>query len=128
MSEIEKIKKVVKLALIKIGFRCDLVGFGYLCTAIELVILDPSLAKKLCKGLYAEVGRVHDVSKGNNIERAIRHSIENTFINKSFAELNRMFKSQLYTIDDKPTTGELIKLIAEYYNLGLYKEHLGIEF
>lgn len=57
------------------------------------------------------------------IRIGIRHAIENTYINKSFAELNKMFKTQLYTINDKPTVGELIRLVAEYYNLGLYKEN-----
>jgi hypothetical protein len=32
-----------------------------------------------------------------------------------------MFGAKLYTIHDKPTAGELIRLVAEYYNLELYK-------
>ncbi len=124
--ELSKIRRIVKLALIKVGIRCDLIGFSYLCYAIELVIQTPSLIHSLCKDLYVQVGKQFHANKENCVERSIRHAIENTYINKSFAELNRMFKTQLYTIDDKPTAGELIRLIAEYYNLGLYKEHLGV--
>lgn len=126
-SQLFKLNRIIKLALIKIGFRCDLVGFSYLCRAVELVVLDPSLVHKLCKGLYTQVADSFKGKTEGSIERSIRHSIENTYLNKSFAELNRMFKTQLYTIDDKPTVGELIRLLAEYYNLGLYKEHLGID-
>ncbi|MGN1201456.1 MAG: sporulation initiation factor Spo0A C-terminal domain-containing protein [Candidatus Caccovivens sp.] len=121
--ELDKIRKVVKFALIKIGIRCDLVGFNYLCLAVELVILKPDLIHKLCKGLYAEVGKTFNVSKQNCVERDIRHAIENTYINKDFTELNKMFHTQIYTVQDKPTAGELIRLVAEYYNLGLYKEY-----
>ena len=123
----EKIQKIIKLALIKIGFRCDLDGFSYICKAVEIVISNPDSIHHLCKKVYANVAKVCNETNPSSVERCIRHSIENTYINKSFAELNRMFKSQLYTIDDKPTVGELIRLLAEYYNLELYKEHLGIE-
>lgn len=120
-QELLNMRKVVKLALIRIGIRCDLIGFSYLCYAIELVIQNPKLIHNLCKGLYIEVSKNFNTSKENCVERSIRHAIENTYVNKSFVELNKMFKTQLYTIDDKPTAGELIRLVAEYYTLGLYK-------
>lgn len=122
-EELSNMRKVIKLALIRIGIRCDLIGFSYLCYAIELVILEPELIHCLCKDLYIKVSKKFDVKKDNCVERSIRHAIENTYVNKSFAELNKMFKMQLYTIDDKPTAGELIRLIAEYYNLELYKSN-----
>lgn len=121
-KELHSMRRIIKLTLIRIGIRCDLVGFSYLCSAIELVIQNPKLIHNLCKGLYIEVSRKFDASKENCVEHSIRHAIENTYIYKSFTELNRMFKTQLYTIDDKPTAGELIRLVAEYYNLGLYKD------
>lgn len=121
--ELKKIRKVVKFALIKIGIRCDLVGFSYLCLAIEMVILNPNLIHNLCKGLYTEVGKAFNVNKQTCVERDIRHAIENTYINKNFNELNKMFHTEIYTYKDKPTAGELIKLVAEYYNLNLYKEY-----
>ena len=121
-EEMQEARKVVKLALIRIGIRCDLVGFGYLCTAVEYVINDPEKMKNLCKGLYREVAKANRVEKVGNIERSIRHAIDNTYVSKSFTELNKMFKTMLYTIDDKPTAGELIRLVSEWYLLGLYKE------
>lgn len=122
-KELLDMRRIIKLALIRIGIRCDLIGFNYLWFAIELVILKPSLIHNLCKGLYLAVGQKFKIENENCVERSIRHAIENTYINKSFAELNKMFKTQLYTINDKPTVGELIRLVAEYYNLGLYKEN-----
>ena len=120
-KELLDMRRIIKLALIRIGIRCDLIGFNYLCFAIELVILKPSLIHNLCKGLYLAVGQKFKIENENCVERSIRHAIENTYINKSFAELNKMFKTQLYTINDKPTVGELIRLVAEYFNIYIRK-------
>lgn len=87
----------------------------------ELVVQNPNLIHNLCKGLYEAVGKEFKVENKACVERSICHAIENTYCNKSFAELNRMFRTNLYTIDYKPTSGELIRLVTEYYNLGLYK-------
>lgn len=120
-NELENMRNIIKLTLIRIGIRCDLAGFNYLAYAIELVIQNPNLIHRLCKCLYIEIGKKFDVKKDNCVERSIRHAIDNTFINKSFSELNKLFNIQLYSVEDKPTSGELIRLVAEYYNLGLYK-------
>lgn len=122
MNEIDlnNARRVFKLAFIKIGIRCDLLGFTYLCCAAELVLQNPNVIHKLSKGLYSKIAEIY-VSSENCVERGIRHVIEDTYVNKGFMELNRMYKIPLYTIHDKPTAGELIKLVSEYYALGLYK-------
>lgn len=117
-----KVKKIVKMTLIKIGIRCDLIGFSYLCYAVELVIENPMLCHNLCKGLYAEVGKKFAIEKQCCVERSIRHAIDTTFNEKSFESINKMFGTELFSIYDKPTAGELIQLVAEYYNLGLYEQ------
>ncbi len=122
-NQLAEMRKIIKLTLIRIGIRCDLIGFSYLCCGIELVIQRPELLKNLCKGLYVEISKCFQLEKSGNIERSIRHAIDTTAETKSFMELNKMFKAPLYTIDDKPTSGELIRLVAEYYLLGLYKEN-----
>ena len=71
-SDLSNMRSVVKLALIKIGIRCDLVGFNYLCYAIELVVINPRLIHKLCKGLYfaGEVLDVDGYTGGFNLQIA----------------------------------------------------------
>ncbi len=120
-EELENMRKVVKLTFIRIGIRCDMVGFKYLCKAVEFVIQDESLLHSLCKKLYPKIAAEYNLSKVGTVERCMRHAIENTYVFKSFGELNAMYKCSLYTIDDKPTVGELIHLVAQYYILGLYK-------
>jgi len=117
----EKIDKILRHTLIKMGIRCDLLGFDYLCCAVKLVIEKPELIHNLCNGLYVMVGKKCDIAKNGCVERSIRHLIENTYISHGFTSLNKMFNSNIYTVHDKPTAGELINLLAEYYNLGLYE-------
>lgn len=117
-----EMRKVVTMTLIKIGIRCDLCGFDYLRYAIELVILDPTLTRGVCKGLYVKVSEHFNIQNSNCVERNIRHAIDNTYVFKNFNNLNAMIGMQVFTLKDKPTVGELIRIVAEYYNLGLYKE------
>ena len=120
-DELEHMRKIIKLTLIKIGIRCDLLGFNYLCYAVELVVLRPALIHNLCKGLYVEIGKHFNVKNPSSVERSIRSAIDNTAFTKSFAALNKMFGANLYGIDEKPTAGELIRLVAEFFLLDLYK-------
>ena len=121
-NEKEEMRKVVKLAMIRIGIRCDMLGFSYLCYGVERAIEKPEQLRNLCKGLYVDIAKHFNVPNSTSVERSIRHAIDNTAETKSFGELNKMFKTLLYTIDEKPTAGELIRLVAEYYLLELYKE------
>ena len=125
-GELFKMRKIIRLTLIKIGLRCDLIGFAYICTSIELAILKPEMLNSLCKCLYTAVGQQYTVSKIGTVERNMRHAIENAFVSTSFSELNKIFKSDLFSEDEKPTVGELIKLMVQYYKLGLYKNYITI--
>lgn len=121
MKDMEEIRKVTLLALLKVGIRCDLRGFNYLEYAISQIILSPKKVKNLNKGLYIEMAEHFGVDV-RSIERDIRNAIDNTSENKSFRTLNELFGMKLFKLDDKPTATELIKLMVEFYKLGLYKK------
>ena len=125
-EEISRIRKIIKYTLIRIGFAVHKNGFKYQSYAIELAILYPEKTRRLCKGLYTDIATHFDVAN-TSVERDIRLSIDSTYIDKSFMEINRLFHFEIFTIDDKPKAGELIQLLAEYYNIGLYKS-IGIDF
>lgn len=121
MFETKEIEEITQLTLIKMGVRCDMVGFRYLCCAVKYVVLEPNLIHNLCNGLYVKVGADFSNTNIGCVERSIRHVIENTYITHGFTSLNKMFNTNIYSINDKPTAGELIELLANYYRLGLYK-------
>lgn len=120
MSEVNEIEKVVKLALIKIGIKCDLVGFSYLSKAIELVIETPSKLYSLSK-LFGEVAAIYNVRNPFRVEANIQNAITLTYNTKGFSAINELYNMNIMDKKYKPTTAEVINLIAEYYSLGLYK-------
>lgn len=122
MENIEDIRKITKLALLKIGMRCDFSGFNYLSYAIELVIQNPELINSLCTNLYVKIGEHFGVKNISCVERSMRHAISNIEKKKGFGSLNDMFNANLFEKGSRPTAGELIRLMAEYYNTGLYNE------
>lgn len=121
MDKIENIRKIIKLALLKIGMRCDFSGFNYLSYAIELVIQNPELINCLCTNLYVKIGEHFGVKNISCVERSMRHAISDVERKKGFEPLNEMFGADLFNKGNRPTAGELIRLMAEYYNTGLYE-------
>lgn len=115
-------RNTIKLFLIKIGMKCSLNGFAYLCYAAELVINNPKLIYDLCGNVYIQVAKYFEIKNSNCIERSIRHAIDHLANSNGFSLLNKIFKTNLYSKHDKPTSGEFIKLCAQYYSLGIYKD------
>lgn len=118
---LEEVRKEIKLVLLRIGIRCDFSGFNYLTYAAELVIQNPNLINYLCTELYVKIAEHFDVKNIDCIERSMRHAISHVDKTKGFKSLNEIFHAELYSDGKHPTTGELIQLLAEYYNSGLYK-------
>ena len=106
----------------------DQTGFQYLSSAIELVIVEPMLLHKMMNGLFKEVCCLYNIEKVASVQGAIRNMIDTTFSNHSFLEVNKMFNTNIFTVDDKPSCGQIIGLIAEYYNLRLYKSEEFFQF
>lgn len=116
-----EVEKIVKLTLIRIGIKCDLVGFSYLSKAIELVIRTPSKLYNLSK-LFDEVAAIYSVKNPFRVEANIQNAITQTFNTKGLQKVNDLYKMKIFDEKYKPTTAEMINLIVEYYNLGLYKD------
>lgn len=116
-----EVEKIVKLALIRIGIKCDLVGFSYLTKSIELVIETPSKLYNLSK-LFDEVAKIYNVKNPFRVEANIQNTITQTFNTKGLQGVNELYGMKIFDEKYKPTTAEMINLIVEYYNLGLYKD------
>lgn len=121
MSEHDKMVKVIRFALVKIGCKINHLGFQYLCCAIEIVIMNPRAIHNLLKEVYQKISDEYNVGNMMTVHSSIRNVIEQTYETGSFLEINKLFNTEIYTLDDKPTCGEIIGLLAEYYNLKLYK-------
>ena len=116
-----EVEKIVKLALIRVGVKCDLVGFSYLSKSIELVIETPAKLYNLSK-LFDEVAKIFDVKNPFRVEANIQNAITQVYNTKGLQGINDLYGMKIFDEKYKPTTAEMINLIVEYYNLGLYKE------
>lgn len=114
-------KSVAEFALIKLGFKINLLGFSYLAYAVELVVHEPKLIYNLHKNLYRKISDHFNAGSEAAVDRCIRKSIDDTFDGRSLLEINDLFHSKLVEFEESITSGQFIGLIAEYYNLGLYK-------
>lgn len=114
-------ERVVKLALIRLGFKCDLVGFSYLAKSIEIVIDTPTKLYNLSK-LFDEVAALFNVKNPFRVEANIQNAITQVYNAKTLAGFNDLYGMLIFKKYYKPTTAEVINLVAEYYSLGLYKD------
>ena len=116
-----EVELIVQGGLIRIGIKCDLVGFSYLSKSIELVIATPSKLYNLSK-LFDEVAKIFYVKNPFRVEANIQNAITQTFNTKGLQSVNDLYGMKIFDEKYKPTTAEMINLIVEYYNLGLYKQ------
>lgn len=69
-------EKEISILLLELGFQPHLAGYKYMRSAIEMVILKPSLLQgKITKEIYPGVAAIHQTT-ASRVERAMRHSID----------------------------------------------------
>lgn len=120
MENEEDIQKIIKLTLIRVGIKCDLIGFSYLTYAVEVIINQPMLIYN-SKELFKEVAKKFNVDNPLRVEANIQNAISSTYNTKGLNSINELYGMEILKPKYKPTTAEVIKLLAEYYCLELYK-------
>lgn len=113
-------QKTIKLALIRCGIKCDHSGFGFLTCAICEAIENPKLLNSL-KALFTIVAQKCGAKDFFRVEANIHNAIAHTYKTRGFDYINQIFGMDVLKSGHKPTTAEFIKLLVEYYSLGLYK-------
>ena len=119
-AEKKEREKIIKLLLIRIGIKCDFVGYTYLVHSVQQVIDNPKLLYDL-RALFAIVAKDCEEPNPFRVEANIQNAIKYTYSKKGFEAINELYGMQVLRSDHKPTTAEMINLCAEYYRLGLYK-------
>lgn len=104
--------KEIHDVLLTIGIPTHVDGFGYLTSAIELVLNNPMEMQKYT-GLYADVAARHN-STIIRVERAIRNAIENAFQNGNFEFLDELFKYSIKPSKGAPSNSQFISRMYFY--------------
>ena len=99
--------------LAQIGVPANLLGCGYLRTALQLVLEQPQMRRGLMRTLYPEVGRRHQVS-AVSVERAIRHAIVQTWARGGAARYRQLLGRMGSSVGERPTNSEFITVLSEH--------------
>ena len=97
---------------ITVGIPAHIKGYQFLREAIKMAIDNPDVINSITKRLYPEVARRFDTSP-SKVERAIRHAIEVAWNRGKIENINSLFGVRVYSHNEKPTTGEVIPLVAD---------------
>ncbi len=120
LSESE-LDKIIRLTLIRIGIKCDHMGFGYLIESIKVAVEEPELIHDL-KKLFTIVAEKCNAPGFFRVEANIHNAISFTYKNRGFDYINQIYGMEVIKPEIKPSTAEVIRLVAEYFLLGLYKK------
>lgn len=115
VPSIMNIKYTIANILKKLGIQMDLLGYVYLCLAIEFVIKNPEIMiEGITKSLYPKVAKKVN-TKNSNIERMIRDAISKAW-NKGNDE-NKLIQDSVFKYailnGKKPTNSLFITTVVE---------------
>ena len=102
---------IVHNTLAELGVPSNLRGHDYLVAAICIAITRPDAVHSITGDLYPAVAKAYHTSAAN-VERAIRHAIENAFLNGDMEVLERYFGNAVSSERAKTTNGAFISRVA----------------
>lgn len=106
----QNIKQKIEDTLLRGGFSPALMGFGYIVTAVLLVLEQPDLMQNITKGLYPAVAQRHHTT-ASRVERAIRHGIEQA-LSRRFDDIQKILILNTDADKGKYTNSEFIALVV----------------
>lgn len=104
--------------LSEVGVPTNLLGYGYLHTALTLLLSDASLSRCISRSLYPRVAEAHEATV-SGVERAIRHAICQTFARGGAERYRAALGRIASSVGDRPTNAEFIAQAAERLRMGV---------
>ena len=106
------VEAMVTSMIHEIGVPAHIKGYQYLREGVRMVVDNPELMGHITKELYPGIARRFDTTS-SKVERAIRHAIEVAWNRGRIEALDEAFGKNVCSLDDKPTNGEFIALVAD---------------
>ena len=100
-----------------VGIPAHIKGYQYLREAVRMVMDNPELMGRITKELYPGIAHRFGTTS-SKVERAIRHAIEVAWNRGRIDALDEAFGKNVCALDDKPTNGEFIALVADRLGAG----------
>ena len=108
------IEREIDELLVKIGIKSNLKGKKYLIKAISIII---SNSNTKLETIYWSISKLYNATKGS-VERAIRHSIEDVFMNADHKNMYDYFGNMIDIESGKVTNATFIHRCAEIIKEG----------
>lgn len=99
-----------------IGMPAHIKGYQFLREAVKMVMENPDMINRITKELYPGIAHTFNTTS-SKVERAIRHAIEVAWGRGRIDVINQVFGSNVCSLENKPTNGEFIALVADKLNL-----------
>ena len=112
--------EVIVYVLLKLGCTKASSVYKFLFVSAKLVIKNPFSIHKLMREVYDVVREQCGLINTRSVSSAICKQVENICNTDKHLIFNDLYKTNMFNLNSKITSGQLIGLIAEYYNLELY--------
>lgn len=103
----------ISLLLSRMGISASIKGYHFIRKAVMMAVVDEEVLVGITKGLYPDIARMYKTT-ASKVERAIRHAIESAW-KKNGQQV--YFETAGYLPMEKPTNGQFIAAISEYFRL-----------
>ncbi len=113
----ENLEADISNILSRMGIAASIKGYHYIRKAVMMAVEDEEIMIGITKGLYPDIAKAYKTT-ASKVERAIRHAIESSW-KKNGREVFLEFAG--YFSPDKPTNGQFIAALSEYFRLNYKK-------
>lgn len=100
----------------KINIPRNVLGYGYIQTAVRLISNKPELIHSITKELYPKVAEIHRTMP-SRVERAIRHAF-------TLMRCGSAVRKEIFGADGHLKNGEYLASMAECIEVKLAKEEM----
>lgn len=108
----ESLEERIANLFLTVGIPAHIKGYQFLREAVRMVIENPELMGRITKELYPGIAHRFGTTS-SKVERAIRHAIEVAWNRGRVEALDEAFGKNVCSLEDKPTNGEFIALVAD---------------
>lgn len=103
----------ISVLLSRMGISASIKGYHFIRKAVIMAVEDEEVLVGITKGLYPDIAKMYKTT-ASKVERAIRHAIESAW-KKNGPQV--YFETAGYLPSEKPTNGQFIAALSEYFRL-----------
>ena len=108
----ESLEERIANLFLTVGIPAHIKGYQYLREGVRMVLENHEVINRITKELYPGIAHRFGTTS-SKVERAIRHAIEVAWNRGRIEALDEAFGKNVCSLEDKPTNGEFIALVAD---------------